>query len=109
MARERMVTRSVNVVEYKCLAVDMTDMENIVTGEMEFTLTGDIPENSAKALKLLQSRYDSNTLKVVAIMDARKYDKMYGMREVDFIAQATELNPETRKAIDTGKDEGSEN
>ena len=101
MARERMVTRSVNVVEYKCLAVDMSVMSNIVTGEKTFTLTGDIPENTAKALKLLQSRYDSDTLKVVAIMDAHKYEKMYGMREVDFIAMATELNPETRKALDT--------
>ena len=98
MARQRMVTRSINVANYKVICMDMTDMSNIVTTEKTFTLTGDVLESN-KALKALQNTYQTDTFKVVAITDCKVAEKMFGMLESDFIAHALELDPETRKAF----------
>ena len=79
--------------------MDMCDMSNIKTVEEFYQLTGDIlPAN--KALQILQKQYNTDSFKVVAIVDQVVSEKMYGMLETDFIACAMELDPETRKALD---------
>lgn len=79
--------------------MDMSDMTNIQTVEEFFQMTGDIlPGN--KALQTLQKQYDTDTFKVVAIVGQVVFEKMYGMLETDFIACATELDPETRKVLE---------
>lgn len=99
MARQRMVTRTINVVTYKTVCMDMSDMTNIQTVEKFFQLTGDILAGN-KALQTLQKQHDTDTFKVVAIVGQTVSEKMYGMLETDFIACATELDPETRKALE---------
>ena len=98
MARERMVTRSINVATYTAICVDMAGANGVSTSEYKFTLTGEVLDG-AKALNALKKEHETDTFKIVAITDRTIEEKMFGMREIDFLKVAEELDPETRKRL----------
>lgn len=97
MARERMVTRTVNVTIVEAICMDIQTVE---TSFKKLELTGETYD-SASALKALKKEYETDTFKVVAVNGLETTERMYGMKEVDFIQYAMELDPETRKALET--------
>lgn len=96
MARERQITRTINVTTATAVCMDITTMENETK---ELVITGDVP-SAEKVLKDLRKLYDTDTFKVVAIKEMTTVEKLYGLSEVDFLKYAVELDPETRKAVE---------
>ena len=95
MARERQITRTINVTTATAVCMDITTMENETR---ELVITGDVP-SADKVLKDLRKLYDTDTFKVVAIKEMTTVEKLYGLSEVDFLKYAVELDPETRKVL----------
>lgn len=95
MARERQITRTINVTTATAVCMDITTMENETK---QLVITGDVP-SADKVLKDLRKLYDTDTFKVVAIKEMTTVEKLYGLSEVDFLKYAVELDPETRKAV----------
>jgi hypothetical protein len=105
MARKPMVTRtlvstSVNVL---CLNVETAEPIN-QTYELARTFTDD-----DKLMKALRAEYETDTNKLVHIVDKTEVEKLYGMSETDFMKYAKELDPETRKPLaDTAEPDTTE-
>lgn len=95
MARERAVTRTINAIEVTAICMNIETMES---SEETLSLTGDVPSNDV-LLKKLRKVYETNNYKVVAIKDIKTTEKLFGMKEVDFLKYAVELDPETRKPL----------
>ena len=73
MARQRMITRTINVVKYEVICMDVTTVE---TSIQSFELTGEnLPDN--KALKMLQTAYETETFKIVAITNKSVAEKKW--------------------------------
>lgn len=96
MARERMVTRSIDYKRVKVLCVDLTANE---TAFREYTYTG-ANKTEDGILKALKKQYDNEDVSIVKILDIKEESKLYGMKEDEFISKAVELNPDTRKRLD---------
>ena len=96
MARERQVTRTINVTTATAICMDITSMEN---EERNLFITGDIP-SPEKILKDLRKQYETDTYKVVAIKELATSEELYGMSEVEFLQYAKKLDPETRKPVE---------
>lgn len=95
MARERSVTRTINVTTIKAITMDITT-KSVET--KEFSISGDTPTEET-ALKTAKKTYETDTLKIVAIESMTTVEKLYGMSEIDFLKYAVELDPTTRKPI----------
>lgn len=95
MARERSVTRTINVTTVNAITMDI-ETKNVET--KAFTISGDTPSNDS-ALKQAKKLYETSTLKIVAIESMDTVEKLYGMSEVEFLKYAKELDPITRKAL----------
>lgn len=52
-----------------------------------------------KLLKDVKKAYDTDIFQNVKIVDIQSVNKLYGMWEEDFITNAMELDPETRKPL----------
>lgn len=96
MARERSVTRTINVTTVKAITMDI---ETKAVSTQDFTISGDTPTQDS-ALKQAKKLYETSTLKIVAIESLETVEKLYGMTEVEFLKYAKELDPQTRKALD---------
>ena len=101
MARKRMVTRTVTgtEAEVKVVVISKDEITNI-----KVTVGGEFTDND-KLLKAIKKETETEDLKVLAIVTTTKIDKCYGMLESDFIKLAKELDPETRKALETEETE----
>ena len=101
MARKRMVTRTVTgtEAEVKVVVISANEITNI-----KVTVGGEFTDND-KLLKAIKKETETEDLKVLAIVTTTKIDKCYGMLESDFIKLAKELDPETRKALETEETE----
>lgn len=101
MARKRMVTRTVTgtEAEVKVVVISKDEITNI-----KVTVGGEYTDND-KLLKAVKKEAETNDLKVLSIITATKIDKCYGMLESEFIKLAKELDPETRKAVETEETE----
>ena len=101
MARKRMVTRTVTgtEAEVKVVVISANEITNI-----KVTVGGEFTDNE-KLLKAIKKETETEDLKVLAIVTTTKIDKCYGMLESDFIKLAKELDPETRKALETEETE----
>ena len=101
MARKRMVTRTVTgtEAEVKVVVISKNEITNI-----KVTVGGEFTDND-KLLKAIKKETETEDLKVLAIVTTTKIDKCYGMLESDFIKLAKELDPETRKALETEETE----
>ena len=97
MARKRMVTRTVTgtEAEVKVVVISKDEITNI-----KVTVGGEYTDND-KLLKAVKKEAETDDLKVLSIITTTKIDKCYGMLESEFIKLAKELDPETRKALET--------
>lgn len=87
--RESMVTRTVIGTKVTALVMDTNTYEpSNVTYEI-----GGQHTNDEKLLNKVRKEYDTEDLKVVKIVAVEPFEKRYGMKESDFIAHATELEP----------------
>lgn len=95
MARRAIVTRRIVGTEVSVLALDT------VTAEPQtatYILPGSFSDKK-KVLKAVQKVYDTDDFKIVTVVDSHPIRKLYGMWEEDFISQAFELDPISRKPI----------
>ena len=97
MARQRMVTRTVTGTKAEIQIVSIKASE-ITT--ISVTVGGEYTDNE-KLLKAIKKEAETEDLKVLSIITTTKIDKCYGMLESEFIKLAKELDPETRKALET--------
>lgn len=98
MARVRMVTRTINVIEVEALCVDVTTAQ---PQYKSLELTGLTDTTPSYILKLVQKQYNTDEFKVVATTNITTREELYGLTELDFLKYATRLDPETRKALET--------
>lgn len=94
MARERMVTRTVelSVCEVMCM--------NTTTAEVKintYEIGGGLTDEKA-LLKAIRKLYETNTFKCVAISKVTQKEILYGMPESRFIELASILPPRGNKA-----------
>jgi len=91
--RESMITRTVNGTKVTVLAMDTNTCEPTnVTYEMSGQNV-----NDEKLLNKVRKQHDTEDFKVVKIVAVEPFEKRYGMKESDFIAHATELEPLTKR------------
>lgn len=88
MARERMVTRTVEQATVEMLTVKVSTQE---VGTVTYAVSATIPKE--KVTKYIQKTYDTDDLKNVSIKSYNVTEVLYGMTEQDFIAHATVLPP----------------
>lgn len=96
MARERMVTRTVNVTIATTICMDVV---NVDTQIKDLELSGTYT-NEKELLKALKKAYETDTYKVVAIQETYEKEILYGMKEIEFIKLATILPPRGAKEIE---------
>ena len=92
MARERMVTRTVNVSEVDVMTV------NTVTAEVR-TITVEIGGGltlEKDIMKAVKKTHETSTVKCVAITSVKQKEILYGMPESDFIKLAKILPPRSK-------------
>jgi hypothetical protein len=87
MARERMVTRTVEETTVKVMAVK-TDVGEVVT--LELKLTGKVTADNA--LKLAKKHYENDTVCIAKVLSIDTKEVLYGMYEVDFIKYAKPMD-----------------
>ena len=81
MARQRMITRTITFQETEVMCLDIsTAQANVST----FCTASPVP----LTLDQLKARYDTGTNKLVAILNNRTTEQVYGMTEDDFMAHA---------------------
>lgn len=88
MARERMVTRTVESTIAHTMCID-TETANVSIET--FRISGKFEEK--ELLKKLKKNYETDTFKVVAIQSTEIEEKLYGMTEELFISMAEVLPP----------------
>lgn len=96
MARKPMVTRTIITTKVTAMCVDITNGE---TSTATFVLPR-IYTDEKKLLKVAKETFETETTKVVHIVDKEEIETLYGMTEQEFIANSKVLDPETRKAIE---------
>ena len=97
MARKPMVTRTIVTTKVTLMCL------NIQTGE-PFNEVLTLPRtynDDKKLLKVVQETFDTDENKAVHIVGKEEIETLYGMSEQEFIQNATVLDPETRKALET--------
>ena len=93
MARERMVTRTVEVSVCEVMCMDVVKAEVIMR---TFEIGGGITEEKA-LLKAIQKANDTPTFKCVTITNTTTKEILYGMPESEFIKMAKILPPRGAK------------
>lgn len=87
--RESMVTRTILGTKVTVLAMDTNTCEPTnVTYEI-----GGKHTNDEKLMNKVRKEHDTEDFKVVKIVAVEPFEKRYGMKESDFIANAVELEP----------------
>ena len=95
MARAKMVTRTITATKVEAQIVTISASE-ITT--IKVTVSGEF-DDTEKLLKAVKKQTETADIKVLQVLTSKKIEKLYGMLETDFLAQAKELDPETRKAL----------
>ena len=93
MARERMVTRTVMIVEVEVMTV------NTLTAEVK-NLIVEIPggiTDEKSILKAVKKSYETSCLKCVTVVRSTVKEQLYGMPESEFIRLAKILPPRSKK------------
>lgn len=101
MAREKMVTRTVEGTHVTVMGVNLTT-ESIE--ERQFNLSG-VYKDAEKLKKVAEKIGNSEDFKVVSVKASETFETLYGMTEVEFMELARVLDPKTRKvATDTNEE-----
>ena len=95
----KMITRTILGTKASVITVDTISM---TASTKEFTRGGEWSDNN-RLLKALKKIYETDTLVLSSVVKAEKTEKLYGMAEELFMANAVELDTETRKPIDTAE------
>ena len=96
MARERMVTRTVELTIAEVMTLDTTTAEVRV---IAYEIGGGLTDNSA-ILKAVKKLHETDTFKCVAVQSVSVKEILYGMTEQEFIAHAKVLPPRTGNVND---------
>ena len=104
MARAPMVTRELIGTEANVLVVDTA---NAATDYKQFTIQGKY-KTTEHLLKAIKKVYETDAYRIVKVIDAKEVHKLYGMAAEQFYTHAIELDPETRKPIETVTNEEGE-
>ena len=91
----KMITRTILGTKATVITVDTT---NMTASTKDFTMGGEWTDNN-KLLKALKKTYETDTMVLSAIVKTEKIEKLYGMTEELFMANAVELDAETRKPL----------
>lgn len=97
MARKPMVTRTITTTKCNVMCLDITAGEPF---NKEVTLPRTYKDDK-KLLKIVGELINTETIKAVHIVKKEEIETLYGMSEQDFINNATILDPETRKILET--------
>lgn len=103
MARIPMVTRTIQSTTATVLTVDVSTQK---TEQATFVLPRTYESND-KALKVAKKMYETDTLKVVAILNLEVTEQLYGMTEAEFVELARVMDSRTATA-DTAEQESEE-
>ena len=99
MARERMVTRTVEVKQVNVLTLNVETMK---AEKMIVPITG--KPDDKKLEKLVKAAVETESVKFVQILGIETSEVLYGMTEADFIRLAKVLPP--RSGATESEDEG---
>ena len=97
MARKPMVTRTIVTTKVNVLCLDIKSAEpfnKVVTLPRTY-------KDDKKLLKKVEEVVNTDDVKAVHIVDKEEVETLYGMAEQDFITNATILDPETRREIES--------
>ena len=101
MARKEIVTRTIIGTEVTVLALNTTTCEPF---NAVYVINGK-ENDDKKLLKTVKKLYDTEEVSNVKIVSTVAVDKLYGMWQEDFIKNAMELDPTTRKPLNADADE----
>lgn len=96
MAREKMVTRTIESTVVNLLAVDLTELEKGIQS-MALEINGKF-ESEEEVKKALDKVY-KNEYTIIKINFFNVYETLYGMPEREFMQYAVELDKDTRKPL----------
>lgn len=96
MARERMVTRTVELAICDVMCVNTITAEVITK---TFEIGGGVSDKTA-LLKIIKKQHETDTFKCVDITNITTKEILYGMPESQFIELATILPPRGTKVSD---------
>lgn len=96
MARERMVTRTVELTIAEVMTLDTITAEVRV---IAYEIGGGLTDNAA-ILKAIKKIHETDTFKCVAVQSVSVKEILYGMTETDFIKHAKVLPPRTGNVND---------
>lgn len=86
MARKRMVTRSIEQTTAKVMTLNVVTAEVTIT---PYTISGELTGDAL--LKALQDTYQTDTMKLVHVLESTVESVLYGMEEEEFIKLAKVL------------------
>ena len=98
--RKPMVTRSFDTMVCTVMAVNVNTK---AVSNKEVTLSRVITD-SKKLENTLRDICNKDEDKFVMLVSTKTVTKLYGMSEADFLKYSVELDPETRKILDTEED-----
>lgn len=86
MARKRMVTRTIEQTTAKVMTLNVVTAEVTIT---PYTISGELTGDAL--LKALQDTHQTDTLKLVHVLESTVESVLYGMEEEEFIKLAKVL------------------
>ena len=92
MARERMVTRTVELTIAEVMTLNVTTAE---VKTIAYEVGGGLTDEKA-VLKAVRKLHENDTFKCVAVQSISTKEILYGMPEIDFIKHAKVLPPRTK-------------
>lgn len=99
--RKRMITRAMKVTQATTL---MVNIETQATETLTISMPSTYKDDNA-LMKAITKAYEGGSLKPVHVMASTVIEKLYGMSEKDFLDNAVELDPKTRKVLGSPADE----
>ena len=86
MARKRMVTRTIEQTTAKVMTLNVVTAEVTIT---PYTISGELTGDAL--LKALQDTFQTDTMKLVHVLESTVESVLYGMEEEEFIKLAKVL------------------
>ena len=101
MARKPMVTRTITTTKANVLCMNIQSAEpfnKVITLPRTY-------KDDKTLMKRVQEVVETDNIKAVHIVSKEEVETLYGMSEQEFIEKATELDPQTRKVLETETEE----
>ena len=92
MKKEKKITRTFKETEVNAMVIDLTDNNKLYN--MVDTFNGYL--ENAEALAVFRNKWETETLKVVAVNSTDQREVLRGMRESTFLAYSVVLPPRTK-------------